>query len=332
MTIELTEKENFKLLLSGEMPEFIPYYNMTGWRFYTRFAAENRKPDGSGYDCYGVEFVSEPLADGGAIPAPGKFILKDIRQWRDVIKTPDISHVDWEQVVKKDMEGRDGDTLPLFYATHEGYFQDLMKFMGFEGGLCAMYEEPEEVLALFDYLSGYYLTLQHYMTKYGKLTGFNITDDTATARNPFISMEMFRTLLKPFYKKHADMALNDGIFVTIHNCGRCEDQIDDWLDIGISGWDPAQMSNDLVGIKKKYGRKIALIGGWDSSGSASWPTSDDKLLKDALVQYVDRMAPGGGFAYQPYVMGAVVSEASRRKMDIIRDFYKNYVRDYYKTH
>jgi hypothetical protein len=70
------------------------------------------------------------------------------------------------------------------------------------------------------------------------------------------------------------------------------------------------MSNDLVGIKKKYGRKIALIGGWDSSGSASWPTSDDKLLKDALVQYVDRMAPGGGFAYQPYVMGAVVSEAS----------------------
>jgi hypothetical protein len=318
----MTEKDNFKLLLSGQMPEFIPTYNMFAWRFYPKFGTDRMKPDGSGFDCFGVEYATAKEADGASIPAPGKYILDDITKWRDIIKTPDTSNVDWETFVKHDLENRDSDNNPLLFATHNGYFQALMKFMGFENGLCAMYEEPEEVYALFEYLSEYYLELQRQYTRYGNLTGINLTDDTATALNPFISMDMYHSLLKPIYKKHTDMALNDGLLLTIHNCGRCEDQIGDWLDMGISGWDPAQICNDLKGIKAKYGRRLAIIGGWDSSGPASWPPSDDKLLKDALVQYVDTMAPGGGFCFAAHVMGMTYNEDSKRKVGIIMDFYK----------
>ncbi|MCI6795041.1 MAG: veratrol--corrinoid protein metyltransferase, partial [Lachnospiraceae bacterium] len=38
------------------------------------------------------------------------------------------------------------------YNMHSGYFQDLVGFMGFENALCAMYEEPEEVEALMNYI------------------------------------------------------------------------------------------------------------------------------------------------------------------------------------
>jgi hypothetical protein len=43
------------------------------------------------------------------------------------------------------------DETAIVYHMHVGNFQNLMAFMGFENGLCAMYEEPEECLALFDF-------------------------------------------------------------------------------------------------------------------------------------------------------------------------------------
>jgi hypothetical protein len=328
----MTERENFKLLLSGEMPEFIPTYNMFTWRFYPTFDRGGFKPDGSGFDVFGVEYTTAAEADGAAIPLPGRYILDDITKWRDVIKAPNISHLDWENIVKKDTEFRDPENNPLLLVTNNGYFQAIMKFMGFENGLCALYEEPEECIALLNYLADYYIEIQKQYTRYGGLLGINLTDDTATALNPFISMDMYRKILKPVYKRHTDLAHDDGLFITQHNCGRCEDQIEDWLDLGISGWDPAQPVNDLLGIKKKYGRKMAIIGGWDSTGPAAWPTSTDEELREELDKYVARLAPGGGFCFGAALMGSTYDENQRRKMKIIMDYYRDNVRDYYKTH
>ena len=72
---QLSEKENFRLLLSGEMPEFIPSYNMFLWRFYPTFNRTGFKPDGSGFDVFGVEYTTAKEADGAAIPVPGRHIL-----------------------------------------------------------------------------------------------------------------------------------------------------------------------------------------------------------------------------------------------------------------
>ena len=326
----MTERENFNCLLAGEMPEYIPFYDMFAWRFYPTFDRERLNPDGSGFDIFGVEYVSSPEADGGAMSKPGVYILDDITKWRDVIKTPDLSGMDWEKIVKKDVEWRDPANKPLLLATHNGYFQLIVKFMGFENGLCAMYEEPEEVKALFEYVSKYYLEVQRQYTKYGGLLGLNLTDDTATSINPFVSMDMYRELLKPYYKLHTDMARNDGLYVTIHNCGRCEDQIEDWMEMGISGWDPAQTSNDLAGIKAKYGRKLCIIGGWDSSGPATWPGTSDEVLMEALEKMVAMLAPGGGYSFAAGVMGASFDEGQKHKTALIREFYETKVRDYYK--
>jgi hypothetical protein len=141
---------------------------------------------------------------GRAYAAPGKEILKDIRKWRDVIKTPDISNVDWEAMAKKDLEKKDtaNDPVVIFAG---GYFMTLMDFMSFTEGLCAMHEEPEEVYALFEYLSEYYLEKQRALTKYYHPDVYCLADDTAAARFPFISEKMYRELVMPFHKKHAEM-------------------------------------------------------------------------------------------------------------------------------
>jgi uroporphyrinogen-III decarboxylase len=326
---KLTEKENYLRMLNGEFPEFLPRFDMMNWMGLSGLNFGKVLPNGNRVTEFGVEMVSVADAEGGPIPVPGKFILKDITKWRDVIKAPDLKEVDWEAQAAKDLKDKDRTNNPYMMFAGD-FFQALMGFMGFTEGLCAMYEEPDEVYALFDYLCDYYIEKYKNYLLYYKPDGMYLGDDTATKLNPFISPDMHKRLIKPFQKREADLARENGLPIQMHNCGRCEDFIEDWLDIGVSAWDPAQVTNNLIGIKKKYGRRLCLAGCWDSSGPASWTSTSDEILKDELAKYVDTYAPGGGFMYTAYVMGAVGDEVAKRKKDIIQQFYEDYARDWYK--
>jgi hypothetical protein len=90
----------------------------------------------------------------------------------------------------------------------------------------------------------------------------------------------------------------------MHNCGRCEDFIDDWMDYGVGSWNPAQVTNDLDAIKKKYGNKMVLIGCWDSQGPAGWPGASEALVRQTVRDTIDRHAAGGGFMFWGSIYGA----------------------------
>lgn len=333
MEYKLNAKENFLRILNGEMPEYIPKYDMVGWMLMPslRFGGGKRE-DGTPFNDYGVEFTSVDAANGAGLPTPGRFILTDIADWPKVIHHPDIpSDIDWEAQAKKDLDAFNRSEKPVIMSAGD-YFQGLMAFMGFTEGLCAMYESPEDVYALFEYMHEYNIAREKIYLKYYKPDVWYILDDNATRLNPFISPEMNRQLVIPFQREQAALALEAGCKVMMHDCGRCEDFIPDWLDMGISGWDPAQVDNDLLGIKAKYGRKIALIGCWDSQGEASWPETSDEFMLDALKTYVDTFAPGGAFAWTAGVMGAKGDTTVEAKKEKIRQFYEDYAKPWYKNH
>jgi hypothetical protein len=326
---KLTEKENYLRMLRGEFPEFLPRFDMFNWGGMTSLDFGTILPNGNRLSPFGVECVPVPDADGAAIPIPGRFILDDIRRWRDVIKAPDLSDIDWEDFAAKEQQNKDRKNNPYMMIAGD-FFISLMNFMGFTEGLCAMIEEPEEVYALFDYLCDYYIEKFKNYIVYFKPDGMTLSDDTATSLNPFISVDMHRRLLKPFQKRLADLALDNDLPIAMHNCGRCEDFIEDWLDIGVSCWNPAQVMNDLLGIKAKYGRRLCMAGCWDSSGPASWLSTPDEVLEDALIEYVDTFAPGGGFLYTGTIMGPVGDPVAKRKKELVLRVYNDYARDWYK--
>jgi hypothetical protein len=117
----------------------------------------------------------------------------------------------------------------------------------------------------------------------------------------------------------------------MHDCGHCEAFIDDWMDFGITSWNPAQTSNDLKAIKQKYGRKLIIAGGWDSQRTAGYGVLDDETLREILMKYVDDLAPNGGFVFSAFVMGPRDANG-HSKMDVVNDVYENYAKNYYKTH
>jgi len=331
--MEISPKENYFMVLRGEIPEYIPSFLHAP---YMEAVIEDQiapvsAPDGPVKTVYGVEYVGSKEINNGAMPAPGKILLHDIRKWRDVIKNPDNSHRDWEGYYK--MQTDKFDRANKAVACHGGdYFLTLVSFMGFEGALMAMYEEPEEVYALFDYVSQHYLEVMRQQIRYVKPDIYSIMDDDAAYRAPFFSVEMYRQLIKPFHKKHADLALENGMFIDRHDCGKSECFVDDWIDIGIRSWNPAQVSNDLVSIKKKYTGKLTLSGCWDNQSILGSPLVPEDVLREALETYLNTFAPGGSFVFSAMIMGNPEDPLTKEKTAIIKDFYYNHVYNYYKTH
>ena len=72
--------------------------------------------------------------------------------------------------------------------------------------------------------------------------------------------------------------------------------------------------------------------GWDLQGPISYPETPDEELREALIDYIDRMAPDGGFAYLVMVVGNYTDEPFQRKMKLADDVYFEYGRDWYRNH
>ncbi len=337
---QITEKENFMRVVRGEEPAWVPRYGVISGsdpRFKPACSSPmlgilrgKPGPDGIARDVFGVEYTPTESTGGMSLPTPGRFILDDITKWRDVIKAPDFSGYDWEKVAKDAMKNINRDEVAVALSAPGSYFQALMGFMGFTEGLCAMYEEPEEVLALMDYLSKFYDNITKNLIGYIKPDIFSIADDTATSLNPFISPEMYRELIKPFHASQCNIAANMGIPVNMHNCGRCEDTIDDWREFGVKIWNPAQVMNDLVGIKKKYGNDLVLVGCWDSSGPVGWPGASEELVRSEVRKCIDTYAPGGGFMFWGSVCGDKEDPEVKQRGEWIADEVYTYGHAFYK--
>ena len=326
----ITEKENFLRLLRGEMPEFIPRYNMMTWNFHGRPFPPVKTPEGYDKDEFGMLRTTTEESMGGGFPVPGIVLLEDITKWRDVIKMPDLSTVDWDAFAKRQYEGKDPNN-PKSVMIGD-FIVTLINWMSFTEGLIALQEEPEECYALLEYLCDYYCEVLKKCIYLFKPEILHLVDDVAADQMPFISLETYRTLIKPHHKRLADIALDNDMLITMHCCGKCDSFIDDWAEMGVTGWEPAQAGNDFAAIKKKYGPKMVIMGGWDNTGPISMPETSDDELREALIKYVDEFAPGGGFAYGARVATSMSKEDAEHKNAICEEIYFSYARDWYKHH
>jgi len=339
---QLTERENLMRVLTGQEPAWVPRLGLLPFSAdpenhpYPSVGAMPEivmgapLPDGGRVDIFGVEYEPTDSTGGQALPKPGKFILEDITKWRDVIKVPSLEGVDWQAMAKKATEHIDRNESAVSFGVGGGYFLQITNFMGFTEGMCAMQEEPEACLELIEYLATFYETVADNLVDYIKPDIWNIGDDNTTAKGPFISLEMYRKLFKPYQMRAVKPAIERGLPINMHDCGRCEDFIEDWLDFKVSCWNPAQVTNDLVGIKKKYGNKLVLNGCWDSQGPAGWPDAPEELVRQAVRDCIDTYAPGGGFCFWASVYGPKDDPAVYNKALWVTDEFNKYGRTFYK--
>ena len=324
----LNERENFLRALSGETPEYVPRYNH-GWGIRPSFLLGDRDSSGAGKDIFGIDWTKDGSSIDGAIPKPGEFLLDDIRRWRDVVRFPDFSDLDWEAVSRKDLANHNPDQPVGAKPSGIGFFQAVVSLMGFTEGLIACFEEPEEVKALINHMCDYHLAFADKVIQYYTPDYIAFGDDIAHERNPFISLEAFRDIFAPVWRRFIKFFKDKGYLATLHNCGHFEAFLDDAVDMGFNSWDPAQTSNDLIAIKKKFGNKLLICGGFDSRAFLPHLDVTEEEVRAAVKKVLDDLAPGGGYAFAGGVMSENDADVAAQRSKWINDEYERLKFSYY---
>ncbi|MCL1803750.1 MAG: veratrol--corrinoid protein metyltransferase [Eubacteriaceae bacterium] len=341
----LTPKQNLLRLFSGEIPEWVPSYsyygrlpgvdedpaNMSVGNPALPFRMESDEP-GVFKNMWGVPYKAVEEVGGFMLPEPNAFIIKDINDWPDIIKAPDLSHVNWEETAKQALEALpySRETSAMYYGPGGGYFQMLMGFMGFNEGLMAMYSEPEAVLELFNYLHEFYLPIAQKYIDYVNPDVLSLGDDTASEYAPFISPELFRKLLLPFYDDFARLGRNRGIPINFHNCGKSQVLFNDLVRIGVTSWEPVQLQNDILEVQKKFGRQLVIGGGWEGRGRLTEPDVTDEEIRQSVRDAMDKYAPNGGFMFAAaYTPGSTTDERTAHWNEVLQKEAYDYGRAFY---
>lgn len=326
---KVTPKENYLRLSRGEDPAYIPFFTMMGDEYQGEACfkmlapmvfKQNHFTDG-GYDMWGVRYVADANT-GATLPEPNNFMLEDIADWEKVIKMPEYDKdIDYEMMYKHDLEMSKVDREQSATSAGPGLmpFQQLVAFMGFTEGLCALYEDPDSVKDMLNAMVDHIYPVMEATVEYYKPDIWYMLDDSAAKATPFFSMEIYRDVFKPIYMRLAKPAMDRGIPVQFHNCGHFECQIPDMLDFGVKYLDPMQQSNDIVGIQKQYKGKVAVCGCWDWGEiiPKDWPNVEEEYIRQTVRDCIDKYGPQGNFAISGGVPG--MNESAFKVNGWVRD-------------
>jgi len=235
-------------------------------------------------------------------------------------------------VQKKDLENRDPNLLKVGWGgLGNGYFMILTYFMGFNNALIAIMEEPEEVKALLNFILDINVEVGKKMIHYYKPDMVHMGDDIAHERAPFVSEETFLDIFEPMWRKNLAIFKEAGLPAEHHNCGAFETFVPHIVNMGFNAWNPAQPTyNNLPAIKAKFGRKLAICGGFESNGFVSWPETTEEQIRAYVREVMDKFAPGGGFAFGGLVLGPMDNPTVKERNGWIRDEYEKNKYKYYK--
>jgi len=175
----------------------------------------------------------------------------------------------------------------------------------FAGWMMTLATEPDYVRALYEKLVEAWLeNLRRLYAAVGdrvQIVQFN--DDLGTEYGPFLSVEMFRDLIMPYYKRGLDwIHQNTGWKVFMHNDGAIFDFIPTLVEMGVDILNPVQTTAkgmDPARLKREFGDRLVFWGGaCDAQSTLSFGTPEE--VAHEVEESIRIFAPGGG-----YVLAAV---------------------------
>ena len=149
-------------------------------------------------------------------------------------------------------------------------------------------------------------------------------DDYGMENNLFMSLDMWREMIKPHLKKVIDATHELGMIYEQHCCGYVEPLIPEFVELGVDALDPIQASANpnAKKLKQKYGDKITFVGGGDLQ-IFDRADVDDNEIKAELRRVFNDFASGGSYVSYPLCMtGRSIVPCLAETFRVGMDFYK----------
>ena len=145
-----------------------------------------------------------------------------------------------------------------------------------------LYDKPELVHKLLENITDFALGVINNLKKFqGSIHGFQLGDDWGSQNGCYLSIPVFREFFKPHYKKIIDQAHRVGMHVWLHCCGKVNEVIEEFVDVGL---DVINLQQPLVlgidEISRRYAGRICFEN----------PVDIQKTLPAGTPEEIDRQA------------------------------------------
>ncbi|UWG96718.1 uroporphyrinogen decarboxylase [Dehalobacter sp. DCM] len=263
----LTKRQNLIETMKGGSPDrFVNQFEFMNV-IHEAYLSTMCMPGQTVVDGWGITF-SWPEGQLGAFPLHDEKhkVLKDITEWKKYVKAPKIPASDefWAPAIAHaNSVDRKEEYVAAVIAP--GIFEMTHHLMGVEDALMAMYEEPEAMKELIDYLTQYELDVAKILVEKIHPDCIFHHDDWGSQKNSFVSPEMFDEFLVPAYKKIYGFYKANGVELIVHhNDAYSANLIPAMIEVGIDIWQGVMTTNNTPELIKKYGPQITFMGELDS--------------------------------------------------------------------
>lgn len=216
-----------------------------------------------------------------------------ITSWKDFesYKWPDMSKVDYsrfDRSIKFIPEGMQ------VIAWNSGILEIVMWLLGYEGISYLLYDNEPLVAATFEAVG------QRMVEYYTNLASFDCVGAIAMGEDMgfntalMLSPEIYRKYLFPYHIKLVDNVHKYRKPAILHACGNLAEIMEDIIKCG---WDAKHSFEDSIEpvweTKKKYGDRLALLGGFDMHKLATMSEEEVKIHTRFMI---NTCAAEGGWA------------------------------------
>ena len=174
-------------------------------------------------------------------------------------------------------------------------FEDMSFLMGYETLCESIYEQPDLVEAVAKKVSEYSIEAVKVVGQFRRVRFVFGSDDLGFRTGPLISPGQIEKLVLPTHKKIAEIVHGAGKHYLLHSCGKLDTIMEKLIsDVGIDAKHSFEDNiEDVADAKRKYGDRIALLGGIDVDFLCRAP---EGAIRERVRETLKKCLPGGGYA------------------------------------
>ena len=324
----MTSRERFQCMYEHRQADRVPITDIPWAATIERWRGEGMPADMAWEDYFGVDRIATIHADNsprypvrvleetdqyrvwttkwgatlrdwthaGGTPEFLDFTITDPAAWKRARKrmTPDRDRIDWRRMETE-------------YArwVNDGYWIVAGFWFGFdvthswtvgtERLLMALVDEPAWCVDMFNTFLDLDIALFEMVWEAGyRFDCIQWPDDLGYKHNQFISLGMYRELLKPVHKRACDWARSKGVYTHLHSCGDVNPLVPEFIEIGIDALNPLEVKAgmDPTPLKRQYGKDLVLHGGVNA---VLW--DDPAAIEAEMRRVVPALKADGGYIF-----------------------------------
>lgn len=222
-------------------------------------------------------------------------VCPDITRWRDFVHAPDLEAnctQGWEEcrALAREKAGEDR-LIAGFMGT--GIFEQCHFLMGFEDTLTNLYEHPQDMHELIDYITDY--RIRYVKMLIDKLQPDLIFshDDWGTKDALFMKPEMWREFFKEPYRRFYGYIRSRGVIALHHADSYLVPIVEDMVELGIQVWQGVLPENDIPALQRQLQGRMVLMGG--IGAAIDRPDATESEVRSYVSQALAAYCPGGHY-------------------------------------